>query len=454
VSLLALPLSFASASEDAGPANEGYFIGAPERSQFSCGREGTEACVERLRAALRRELKKPELALVKSSHACHDEETLPCVPTFDQCMPLAGAIVERLGDLGVMAEAAAPELEGALDRGNSRLTDIAFQALGQTGSAYAVPLALKRLASPEVTCRSTALRALEQLGPSAGPAVPKLIDLVERGDWHDRAEAAALLGQLHHRTAIPALREALRHEPASAQRAAAEALARFGNDATNALPDLKALAARHWSWNVRKAAAEAAASISGEKILPRAPACRTHPVEFDGNWQVGSWRLHPLQPSLNPSGSCSSVKATPGTTILIPEGAVCLVGEDRGEWGGSISAVRAMQHTELRGGWDVNPASAIRFPGGYLVVERLRHVTLSKGIVSRLTRDGQGSWHAEQLVELPGFPFSHALTQDGKLLLLTDTHEEPCPGDPRTKTTIAPVYLLSIAWDGTVESLP
>ena len=87
-------------------------------------------------------------------------------------------------------------------------------------------------------------------------------------------------------------------------------------------------------------------------------------------------------------------------------------------------------------------------------MERLRHVSLSTGVVSRLTRDGQGNWHAEQLVELPGFPFSHAVTQDGKLLLLADTHEEPCAGDPRNKTTIAPVYLLSIAWDGTVESLP
>jgi hypothetical protein len=229
---------------------------------------------------------------------------------------------------------------------------------------------------------------------------------------------------------------------------------RLGNDATSALPNLKELAARHWSWSVRKAAAEAASTISGEDILPRAPACRTHPVKVDDDWQVGSWRLHPLQPSLNPTGSCSSVKVTPETTILIPEGAVCLVAEDRGKWGGSISAVRETQHAELRSGWDVNPASAFRFPGGYLVVERLRHVGLSKGVVSRLTRDGQGTWHAEQLVELPGFPFSHAVTEDGKLLLLADTQEEPCPGDPRNKTTIAAVNLLSIAWDGTVESLP
>jgi hypothetical protein len=157
---------------------------------------------------------------------------------------------------------------------------------------------------------------------------------------------------------------------------------------------------------------------------------------------------------LNPTGACSTVTTTRNTTLLLPEGTVCLVAEDPGEWGGSISAVRGAQRTELRGGWDVNPASVFRFPGGYLIVERLRHLSISEGRVTRLVRNGHGDWHAEPLVDLPGFPFSHALTRDGKLLLLTDTREEPCPSDAGKNANIAPVYLLSVAWDGTVESLP
>ncbi len=54
-------------------ANEGYFIGTPERSQLSCGQEGIDECVERFRAALRRELKKPELVLVKSGAQPHPQ---------------------------------------------------------------------------------------------------------------------------------------------------------------------------------------------------------------------------------------------------------------------------------------------------------------------------------------------------------------------------------------------
>jgi hypothetical protein len=377
---------------------------------------------------------------------------------FDECMPVAGAIAYQLLSLGRPGAASAPELEVALAKGNDALAAVALRALAAYRSPAAVPSAVRLLGDDDVTCRWAALDVLSAMGPSARAATPALVNALERGPWDVRARVATLLGELGDPRAIDPLHRAIGHSPASAQATSARALAQFRGAARAAAPELEQLAAEHWSWPVRRAAADAAWALSGKQVAPRVPSCRTHEKNAAGRWSI-EWNsreleLLPIEVEIAQTfgtGPCAGLRST----VLIAGGDTCIVGESRGEWGGSLLAVRGSERRVLRAAWDTNPLRAVRLGSVYLVVEGLDHLGSNTGIVTRVSRGPKGAWEAEPLVELAGMPIAFATTDAGALLLLTGdaSRESGCPEEPGVRAPHRD-SLVRIDSDGSVRSLP
>jgi len=411
--------------------------GATERARFGCQQESVEACVQRLRTALRAELSASELALVEVpkplSVTCHHPRHLQGEVEDGACMPVAGIIPDELRTLGPLAAVSTPELVGALHWGNDSLASVAFRA----------PAAFP---SPEA-----ALDVLSAGGPISKVAFSDVVNFLEHGSWRDRAEAATLLGELGDPRAIEPLRRALLHPPASAQAAAPKALARFQGTAAPAVGDLESLSAEHWSWNVRREAADAATAISGHTVSPRMPHCQTykHAQETPGHWTfpVDSKETELVGLDATSGGFTERPEATldDGTRILFT---------NKWEWGGAIVAESGSGRRVLRQGHGLNPLRAVSTPSGYFIIEGTLFGS-NRGSVMRLSPDAKGAWQAEPVLELAGAPRAFAVTPAGALLLLTEDASVPfacptLPGHARSR----PVYLLRITPDGAVASLP
>jgi HEAT repeats len=415
--------------------------------QYACGKEPVEACVAKLRAALRAELAAPELRLLGTPEKSCRERWSACDDFVDACTPVAGVIADELLELGPAAAASTPEMVEALHKGSIALTAVAFRALAAFQSPEALPIAMELLDARDDVCRWVGLDALKEIGPASGIAVPKLIGLLDHEDWFNRRRVASLLGKLGNPRAIEPLHRALTHPPMSTQVAAAKALGQFGAAASEALTDLESLAARHWSYSVRVAAADAATAISGRSVLPRAPSCHAHAKDIEGRWTflVDSQSVELLPVARD---APKTVDMEDGTRIVLV---------NNGEFAGEIASVQGGTRHALREGPGVNPMRVVAVRDGYLVVEGLRHITLDEGLLTRLWRLPDGKWQAEPVLELAGAPIAFAVTAQGELLLLTDDASEPvaCPEPSSSMAVHTPVYLLRIASsDGSAQSLP
>jgi HEAT repeat protein len=118
---------------------------------------------------------------------------------------------------------------------------------------------------PEV--RRYAANAFTLLAPIAAPAVPKLIERLD--DSHMGYVAARALGMIGPaaKGSIPRMIVALRRDHSLTRAEFAIALGRFGAEAGEAVPDLRALA-NDTDVNVQKAAAAALQRIEPELVMP------------------------------------------------------------------------------------------------------------------------------------------------------------------------------------------
>jgi len=83
------------------------------------------------------------------------------------------------------------------------------------------------------------VRWIGELGPIAAPAVERVADVLESGEWETREAAAKALGRIGM-AAVPALKEALRDRDPDVRKVAAQALGWIEPPARSAAPDLKA----------------------------------------------------------------------------------------------------------------------------------------------------------------------------------------------------------------------
>jgi HEAT repeat protein len=177
---------------------------------------------------------------------CGPEAVEPLIRALrDRDPKVRGGAARALEMLGDRARAAAPALVAALgdkeppeDPKDSREPTFDFwqreaeprpsvyQAALRAIGPGAVPALVERLEAPEREARVVALRALGFLGDHAKPAVPRLNALLD--DPNLRGEAAAALGGIGTRDAIPALIAKLKDDDPGFRARAAETLGRIG----------------------------------------------------------------------------------------------------------------------------------------------------------------------------------------------------------------------------------
>jgi hypothetical protein len=425
-----------------------------------CSKNDAASCVERLRAHLKEELGRPELARIGGGR-CAPSMAADCGPVFDDCTPVAGLVLRALSELDEAGAVATGDVFSALER-SPELEPFVFYALENFRRPEILPLVVERLNSSNVDCRWSAYFAIRLLELRPFAAVARLNVLVESADWDERTKAAASLARIGDPSSVAPLTRTLRQPPASAQKEAAHGLASIGPKASPALPELEKTARTHWAWSVRQAAADSASTISGKAVNARRPTCKTSAIQVESRWIVTTegkrQTLDPVEGDSIPgagTGACAIADGGWDLFPLLEEGEVCVAGKNEGEWGGKIILAAGREREVLRGGSGVNPIRSVRLGNEVFVIEGLHHLTLSAGMVTRLWKDPRGRWLAEPFLELPGAPLAFAV-RGKQLLLLTDDaldrEDEPCPSSPGKN--VVPKYLLRISADGSVESLP
>jgi HEAT repeat protein len=179
---------------------------------------------------------------------------------------------QALGRIGAPAKSAVPQLRAVVKEEKGLAHVWAAAAIAQITGDYegALPIMVETLRKGSAKAEDfwmmdAALKALEQFGPHALPAVPSLIEALkeERNLGSLAARALGAIGP-DAKTAVPRLAAVLDDEEREKRQAACEALGRIGASAVSAVPSLVELWQNDDERSVRTAAAEALKKIDLE----------------------------------------------------------------------------------------------------------------------------------------------------------------------------------------------
>lgn len=425
--------------------------------------ESSSKCALRLRTTLREELSRPVLAHATDA-SCPDFTEDACRDELDACAPRAAAVLFAFLDEVVAnhrftdaeTEAFVPALLLAARSPSGQLRRTALRVLVALERPEALPLLKAKLRSDDLACQRDAVEWLELHFKRSGRALAaELVPLLGWEDWSDRIEVARLLARYADRRTAAALIGLLDPPPFQIQLAAAEGLGRMGGPvAESAVPKLRRLAQTHWATEVRRAAATAATNLSGKEVAPREPKCVPTLKKSGENW-VGTVLGEPVElvpltrGPVERQESCAGLDKKPDLSFAISENGVCILGTDRGEFGGSIEVVRGGASETVRVGSSVNPIRAVRTGDRMWIIEGGAHLTLAWGALMRVRKAPQGRWIIELVDQLPGTPLAFGSDSQGDLLVLANDSASPGGCDGKQG-----MYLLRARPDGTLESLP
>lgn len=432
------------------------------RARYVLARRGyshRQPFVPRLRALLARELESAVLRRPPGL-SCPTAPAPSCEAVFDACTPRAAYVVSILAAAGEAGADAAPEVLQALRREDVRLTPVALQALVAFRDPAAVPPVLQQLAQSD--CRARALKSLASLGPVARPGAtePLLHLLASEEEGWVRARAAEALGRQGDLAAVELLRQALRSPHSEVQGAAAQALGRdaFRAQAGELVPLLQQVATTQTSTSpvVRNNATRSLQVLRAEPVMLGAPrSCP--PLERMGSeeWPLASDDVSLMMHSMDekppsPKGPCVGVPGADSASVLEPMGEACLVGQDIGEFGGSLEVYEKGRVTVLEEP-NSNPLFVARMNGVLVVAEGFVHLFGGAGRLVRI-ESSEGMWRATPWVELPGAPVAHTLNFAGDLVVATMNQRLDEIVCGRADAS-ADVYVLRVTKDGSLSPM-
>jgi HEAT repeat protein len=391
--------------------------------------------IDQLRQVLRSELEKPQLTYLNAT-GCPRAPTDDCGLDQRRCRSRAIFIARAIESFGPSAVAAAPELRELAKRDDPGARNAAVRALIALKDVEAVTYLLRWLRSDLAFCRGSAIWGLRTLGKLPDYALPPLRKAARVGDWVQREEAATALGIVGDRGAVDVLRDGLGAPIHHLQAAAIEALGRLKTSARSAVPQLESLAQRHWSPAVRRKAARAVFAISGKTVDPKPGRCeignRALRTISEVTFQGKTLKLERLYLTAHPSKvpvECSAYQ-TQDLTDAIQVGNTCVLGLNRGEFGGSVVAAENGQKTQLREESPTNPIRFVEMNGEYLLFGGLGG-TSSLGELSRIVRLRDGTLSVQVIAELPGEPVAFAFVDRSRLVVVAKSEEwdDVCPRD-------------------------
>ena len=275
------------------------------------------------------------------------------------------------------------------------------------------------------------------------PAVRRVAAMEFVDTWHQRGwrhEALQRLGKLGDVESLPMMRVALGDSRNWwLQAAAAAALGELGAPASTALDELKSVATKHWSAEVRAVADHAAARVSGgdppdlehrRRLQLRDPGDPTVYLPTFGPSRVGAYRSlepssvmldgeriefeaqHRVVPALPAELESFDLAArfpdAPGVrswrsrlTAVERVGSGWVLGTNMGEFGGGAWFVEADGRARVL--LSQNISGVIEFAGTRYLLQGLGHMGISDGSVLRMD-ETPGGVELRRMVELPAAP--------------------------------------------------
>ena len=228
--------------------------------------------------------------------------------------------------------------------------------------------------------------ALATVIATADPLTFPSVRTMARSPGRARVTAIATLGAVRDDGAVDVLRAGLGADDAMARDAAAWSLGRLGSLAVAALPQLRAAAHDDATFAVRCRAADAIASIAGERTEP------AWVIEPEDLYAIGT---------PPPTGACADVAQTLCTPMAIELDGACLVGLSSGDAGGTVAtfAKEALETAPHGTSVDGAPADPLQ-----LVFVGAEPWLVSGHAVHRIHRDQTGRLRADELASLKAVP--------------------------------------------------
>jgi HEAT repeat protein len=178
--------------------------------------------------------------------------------------------VQALAAIGPAAATAVPGLMASLKDSDATVRAASALALGRVGPAAkrAARLLGDALRDDDAEVRRQASTALGEVGPAASAGVPALLRCLEGDDFEMTRRCVTALGLIgpEAKTIVPAVQKHLRSHDHGVREAAIRAMGLMGSDAKRAVPDLVNVLVVETYDELRKAAADALASIGGDAV--------------------------------------------------------------------------------------------------------------------------------------------------------------------------------------------
>jgi hypothetical protein len=337
------------------------------------------------------------------------------------------------------------------------------------GDPDAIAAAAHDLESPDRPTRIVAMLDLALAGSTVRELVPALIAAADKDDEGDVRDVVLphVLGAIGGERAVQRLAsDAL--SPHIDIRRLIKSLAAQGHDAAQAAPALRTLATSHYLGDVRAQAAGAYEKVSGEHIEPALVPCPKLVRESAAGWTaVLSSRTMSFARIEWPdgeagerarelaAGTCLPVMKEHRAYVGLRVGDSCLVGRNRGEWGGGVLAIdRAGKIQRIVHSYQGSELFVDEGPQGVLLFEGIGHLRLDRGRVKRLVLRPDGTWHSDTIADLEINPVGFVRDADRRLVLLARNSEELADRTAPLACRTYPSYVVvRIDDEGHVETL-
>ncbi len=333
--------------------------------------------------------------------------------TKDEPENFGVAVNDALLAMGVPE--AVPGLLSRLEEKPDRYVISAFERLGENGKA-AGPALVRYLSSDDREMRIAAARVMGRIGYTE--ANPYLIQLLRtKEDWRLVYVSAESLGRLHATDAIEALTDVSKEHWFSAVRAAAkQAINVIKGEATyEALDQKRSILPGFFDY--MDVGTSDGLSVSEEDRR------NDHPPYIDQGDRLDEAQLKKLVYKAQIGYADSTTDGGPvemrvKTIDQVPEVGIrvaggSLLGSDRGEWGGELVFVDSEGNQTII--LHKNVQNICTLSSGIVAVTGLSHLMMDEGVLFKVTRGDDGTWHTSKWRVLPDAPLTSGLLANGNL---------------------------------------
>lgn len=339
------------------------------------------------------------------------------------------AAILAIGCIGLYPEKIMPVLRGLAQSKYTLVRDGARSAIVDLGVPEAVPFLVEELdKGPDKTARENSNEAimrhigmLGENGKSAGPALMKYFDVPGL-----QMTVAFTMGRIGYEGSADALIKMLdRRDDWRLVMVAMGALARLHEK--QALTPLERISREHWYPPVRKSAVQAMEIIRSEKqesddepfsreaFSPDQPRGEQETLGYDEAKFVKLPVVDTPPQIFTVLGKVPRGKRTMQKLAGIAVKNGCIVGDDRGEWGGETTFFGKDGSSQII--INDNTEAIYNSPSGIIVVTGLAHMASDYGAVYKVHEQKPGKWVGEKWRELPGAPRFSLLLKDGRLFV-------------------------------------